>query len=319
MSLNVIDGRIVEKVSTVPGQVPTVGPSFDHTDGTWVASDVYEAEFFVNVADQKLYMLMNGTIAEIGTSVSASTLAAVLAAGNTTGGNSIIITNGDAIVSDTSNSGIILDNAMSRIVAIDSSIIQTIILDAISTQEIELQTTNTSTSDTSVLRIGAGSTLLLSLDSVGLGRLDVGSNTSFLTHIDLVTSYESRFQALGEEASMYGTNGVTIYKVLATGSGIKFVENTTDILEANLTDIIFYNNTRLDYTPTTNNANTKVLSRNNSTGNIEEMDVSLILPEVFTPTSSVDTSGVVGQLTVDDNYIYVKTSTGWKRSALSTF
>jgi len=104
MSLNVIDGRIVEKVSTVPGQTPTVGPSFDHTDGTWIPTDVYEAEFFVNVADQKLYMLMGLTMVEIGTSVSASTLAAVLAAGNSTGENNIIIDVDQQLDNSTGNS-----------------------------------------------------------------------------------------------------------------------------------------------------------------------------------------------------------------------
>jgi hypothetical protein len=38
-----------------------------------------------------------------------------------------------------------------------------------------------------------------------------------------------------------------------------------------------------------------------------------------TPTSSADASGNVGDLGWDDNYTYVKTSSGWKRSALSTF
>lgn len=38
-----------------------------------------------------------------------------------------------------------------------------------------------------------------------------------------------------------------------------------------------------------------------------------------TPSSSADTQGVVGDITSDDNYIYAKTSTGWKRSALTTF
>lgn len=38
-----------------------------------------------------------------------------------------------------------------------------------------------------------------------------------------------------------------------------------------------------------------------------------------TPTSSADTQGAVGDFTSDDSYVYVKTSAGWKRSALSTF
>jgi hypothetical protein len=38
-----------------------------------------------------------------------------------------------------------------------------------------------------------------------------------------------------------------------------------------------------------------------------------------TPTSSSDIQGQVGDIATDDNYIYVKTSSGWKRSALSTW
>jgi hypothetical protein len=38
-----------------------------------------------------------------------------------------------------------------------------------------------------------------------------------------------------------------------------------------------------------------------------------------TPTSSADAQGVQGDIATDDNYVYVKTSTGWKRSALTAF
>lgn len=39
----------------------------------------------------------------------------------------------------------------------------------------------------------------------------------------------------------------------------------------------------------------------------------------YTPTSSADSNGSAGDIAIDDNYIYFKTSTGWKRSALTTF
>jgi len=38
-----------------------------------------------------------------------------------------------------------------------------------------------------------------------------------------------------------------------------------------------------------------------------------------TPTGTADATGTTGQITFDDNYIYIKTSAGWKRAALSTF
>jgi hypothetical protein len=40
---------------------------------------------------------------------------------------------------------------------------------------------------------------------------------------------------------------------------------------------------------------------------------------VYTPTSSSDTSGNEGNLTRDDNFLYVKTSMGWKRANLESF
>jgi len=39
----------------------------------------------------------------------------------------------------------------------------------------------------------------------------------------------------------------------------------------------------------------------------------------FTPSSSTDAIGKEGDMAYDDDYLYVKTSVGWKRSTLSTF
>lgn len=44
----------------------------------------------------------------------------------------------------------------------------------------------------------------------------------------------------------------------------------------------------------------------------------LIIPE-FTPTSTNDITGKLGEITRDDNYLYIKTSNGWKRTGLETF
>ena len=45
---------------------------------------------------------------------------------------------------------------------------------------------------------------------------------------------------------------------------------------------------------------------------------ALTIP-LYTPTSSNDTAGSEGNITRDDNYMYVKTSTGWKRTNLENF
>lgn len=38
------------------GLVPTLGPSNDHTDGTWINSDIYPGEFYWNMDDKKLWL-----------------------------------------------------------------------------------------------------------------------------------------------------------------------------------------------------------------------------------------------------------------------
>jgi hypothetical protein len=48
-------------------------------------------------------------------------------------------------------------------------------------------------------------------------------------------------------------------------------------------------------------------------------DALLRLRVSKTPASSADPSGSVGSFAWDDNYVYVKTSKGWKRSSLTTF
>jgi hypothetical protein len=63
-----------------------------------------------------------------------------------------------------------------------------------------------------------------------------------------------------------------------------------------------------------------------STGSTSRVDITgangfsqLRLRTQYTPTSSSDTNGNQGDVALDDNYLYYKTSTGWKRVALSTF
>jgi hypothetical protein len=39
----------------------------------------------------------------------------------------------------------------------------------------------------------------------------------------------------------------------------------------------------------------------------------------LTPASTSDSTGFTTQIAFDTNYIYVKTSAGWKRATLNTF
>jgi hypothetical protein len=43
------------------------------------------------------------------------------------------------------------------------------------------------------------------------------------------------------------------------------------------------------------------------------------LRQSFTPESTKDPRGNLGEVSWDENYIYIKTKVGWKRSNLTTF
>lgn len=48
--------RIINKRTYTSGLVPTIGPSEDHTDGSWTGDTmIYPGEFYVNLADEKLW------------------------------------------------------------------------------------------------------------------------------------------------------------------------------------------------------------------------------------------------------------------------
>lgn len=56
MSLKIQSSKHRIKRSNVGGQIPTYGPSTDHTDGTWTSLDIYTGEFFYNQVDKKLWI-----------------------------------------------------------------------------------------------------------------------------------------------------------------------------------------------------------------------------------------------------------------------
>ena len=64
---NTQDSRIRLKRTDTAGTVPTAAPSTDHTDGTWVATDLYVGELYLNETDNRLYVRTTGEILEVGT------------------------------------------------------------------------------------------------------------------------------------------------------------------------------------------------------------------------------------------------------------
>lgn len=59
------DSRILIKSSTVAGVIPTVPASNDHTDGTWLITDIYKGELFVNQDDNKVFTRTDSGIIQI--------------------------------------------------------------------------------------------------------------------------------------------------------------------------------------------------------------------------------------------------------------
>lgn len=50
------DSKMRIKRSTVADKVPDIGPSSDHTDGSWDSLDIYSGEFFLNETDERLFI-----------------------------------------------------------------------------------------------------------------------------------------------------------------------------------------------------------------------------------------------------------------------
>jgi hypothetical protein len=58
--------RIIMKRSSISGVKPTIPPSEDHTDGSWISTDIYKGEFFFNQADGIIYTRSSDGIIVIG-------------------------------------------------------------------------------------------------------------------------------------------------------------------------------------------------------------------------------------------------------------
>jgi len=78
------DSRIKIKRSTVSATVPTVPSSNDHTDGTWIATDIYKGELFYNQADGVLWSRDDNGVRCLSGSVAVTLSSAQVLALNTT-------------------------------------------------------------------------------------------------------------------------------------------------------------------------------------------------------------------------------------------
>jgi len=63
--MNILDARILLKRSTTAGVTPTIPASSSHTDGSWINTDIYSGEAFVNTTDQRIFVRTGANIKEI--------------------------------------------------------------------------------------------------------------------------------------------------------------------------------------------------------------------------------------------------------------
>jgi hypothetical protein len=63
--MNILDARILLKRSTVAYDTPTIPVSATHTDGSWINTDIYSGEAFLNTTDQRMYVRTGANIKEI--------------------------------------------------------------------------------------------------------------------------------------------------------------------------------------------------------------------------------------------------------------
>lgn len=65
MALNVEDARILLKRATTTAVIPTIPVSNNHTDGTWIPTDLYTGEAMFNMVDNKGWIRTNDGICDI--------------------------------------------------------------------------------------------------------------------------------------------------------------------------------------------------------------------------------------------------------------
>jgi len=73
--------RVKHKRTIVSGATPTLGPSDDHTDGSWVNDDIYPGEFFLDMGGQVGWFGYSGTSSGVGVWMSGDTSVGSVTAG----------------------------------------------------------------------------------------------------------------------------------------------------------------------------------------------------------------------------------------------
>lgn len=139
-------------------------------------------------------------------------------------------------------------------------------------------------------------------DSYTLPTTDGGAGNVLTTDGSGIVSWQAALSGWGLTGNV-GSNPASDFVGTADNVGLNIRTNNVNRIQISNTG-----NVGINTTPTA------MLDVNGATGFDQ-----LRLRQAFTPTSTADASGNVGDVSWDDNFIYIKTSTGWKRSALTTF
>lgn len=154
--------------------------------------------------------------------------------------------------------------------------------------------------------------------NVAIGIVDTSEGKLEVATSDIVTIYAENEGDGYDTAFLYKGgigNGLQIFKQNDTGNSLLVNHRGTDpaiLVRNKYSENMVVEATGHIGVGTTDP--TSLVDINGATGYGQ-----LRIRTTYTPTSTSDTNGNVGDVTWDDNYMYIKTSAGWKRSALSTF
>jgi hypothetical protein len=167
------------------------------------------------------------------------------------------------------------------------------------------------------------------------GMISMGSSmsTASLLYVDgnqasgyVLTSDafgNATWQANSGGGSISGsTNSIPFFNTSSSLSSSPITYNGTDVNFDAITGNIIFGVSNTEFARINNNgawgigttANTAALTIHGAAGYDQ-----LCLQTSYTPSGTADINGHQGDIAWDDNFIYIKTSAGWKRSTLTTF
>tara|TARA_R110000796_G_scaffold171070_3_gene288047 strand:+ start:7883 stop:11227 length:3345 start_codon:yes stop_codon:yes gene_type:complete len=179
----------------------------------------------------------------------------------------------------------------------------------------------------------------------------VAPNTTLGGNGSVVTGVQNSIGENSDYASIFGGagNSINITSPVANSDGSSIVGGEGNFINGRISSIVGGANNSIDSSSTSgtsfigggaNNSITNdfssiiggstnqisgvyssIIGGNNITGTQDNTVYvpKLVVTETYIPTGSTDTNGIVGEISYDGSFVYVKTASGWLRSTLSTF